>query len=141
MFGGWARSRTRRMEHRAWSGSPCPRPLTLASVAVSTARRYLQAVGFFCAWATSQGYAAWSASELDDLICDYAHFVFDSRGGGGRQSVVNCIYGADGLVYCVKNRWRSDTSGCGLGVSGQNLGRSPVWSALWPPIYVLTIWM
>ncbi len=78
-----------------------------------TCARYMKDVDEFFVWGSERGATAESIEILDELVCDFAHFTFDARGGSGRQRVVNCIYGlnllrpgtADFLVMakrCVK---------------------------------------
>lgn len=75
----------------AHHGSRSRRDLIEASYAPSTLRKYRNAVSHFLSWASDSGEDPSDPDDLDDLLCDYFHFLFDNDLGKGKAHAA--LYG------------------------------------------------
>lgn len=88
------------------AGSSVPRRdrhLIDAAHAASTRKAYSSAVLQFVTWLSTNGHSAHSLDELDDLLCDWAHELFEANDGIGRSKVVACLQGLVRYLPAVRH--------------------------------------
>jgi len=64
-----------------------------ASLQPSTLSRYRDAVFQFLDWCTENNYDATTTEELDDLLTDYLHELYEDNGGVGKTTASHTIFG------------------------------------------------
>lgn len=86
---------------------PMPRRnwhLFQAGYAKSTTDRYRSATQDFTAWCKASGLKAQTFEELDVLLTDYVHDLYDANDGRGRQKAVNTVYGCQMFMPQCKDK-------------------------------------
>lgn len=99
--------------------------LLSASVKPATLRQYNASVVGFINWCRENGEDARAASDLDELVCDYMHYLFIN--GGGYQAAANLISGISLHLPSL----RSSLSISRRALKGWQRLRTP---SPWPPL-------
>ena len=64
-----------------------------ATMAPATQKKYKQAVLLFLDWCAEHDYDATSTTDLDDLLTEYFHDLYEQNDGTGKGLAANTYYG------------------------------------------------